>query len=138
MAKILADTNFLLDMMIPGRPDAQAAYRLFAAMDEGRVDMAVCAGSLKDSYYIARRDMADGDRRMWLRIFTERIDLFPLDSTLCRAAIASDEPDFEDALIRTCAEWWRADYILSRDAKAFANSSIPRIEASQLVNLLGI
>ena len=137
MIKVLVDTNFLLDVMVSDRPFSSDSLRLFALMDDGVFDIGLCAGSLKDCYYIARRYMSEEDRRLWLHVFLERMDVFPVDTVLCGAALASDEPDFEDGLIRACAEWWNADYILSRDAAAFVNSSVPRVESPQLLRLLG-
>lgn len=137
MIKVVADTNFLLDVMVPSRPFADDAVRVFDAMNNDRVEIAVCAGSLKDAYYIARRECTEEGNRAWISLFLDCFDVFPVDSLLCRAALASSEPDFEDGLIRVCAEWWGADYIVSRDRKAFADSGIPRIEAPDLLRVLG-
>ena len=137
MIKVVADTNFLLDVMVPSRPLADAAASVFDALNADRVAVAVCAGSLKDAYYIARRECTEEGNRAWLNLFLDRFDVFPIDSLLCRAALTSDEPDFEDGLIRVCAEWWEADYIVSRDRKAFVNSKVPRIESPDLLRVLG-
>lgn len=136
MIKVVADTNFLLDLMVPSRPLADAAARVFDAMNADRVEVAVCAGSLKDAYYIARRECTEEGNRAWMGLFLDSFDVFPVDSLLCRAALESTEPDFEDGLIRVCAEWWDADYIVSRDRKAFMDSRIPRIEAPDLLRVL--
>lgn len=136
MIKIVADTNFLLDIMVDGRPDSASALGVFDVMFSDKVAIAICAGSLKDAYYIARRDLDDSARRAWLKLFLDSFDVFPVDSLLCRTALQSDEPDFEDGLIRACAEWWEADFIVSRDRKAFVNSRVPRIETPDLLRLI--
>ena len=49
----------------------------------------------------------------------------------------SDEPDFEDGIVRACAERWKADYIISRDEKAYANSHIKRVTAEEYLRICG-
>lgn len=63
--------------------------------------------------------------------------MVPVDVALCRQSLASDEPDFEDGLVRACAELVGADYIVSTDRKAFKRSSVPRIESPELIQRLG-
>ncbi len=64
--------------------------------------------------------------------------IMPVD--LCASygtfALESEEPDFEDALIRITAEQERVDVIVSRDKSAFVGSSIPRMSAGEVLNLL--
>lgn len=47
----------------------------------------------------------------------------------------SDEPDFEDGIIRACAEAAGADFIISRDERAFARSPIKRMSAQEYIDL---
>lgn len=132
MHRVFADTNFLLDVMIPDRPQSGSARRIYCDVLGNVYDMAIAAGSLKDTYYIARRYLSEEDRRDWIREFLRHLIVLPVDESACRRAIDSDEPDFEDGIVRQCAEAWNADYLLSRDVGAFRNSrptpaSMPRI-----------
>ena len=52
-------------------------------------------------------------------------------------AIDSSEPDFEDGLVRAMAEQMRADVIITRDAKACGDSSVPHLSAQEYLALLG-
>ena len=45
------------------------------------------------------------------------------------AAFSSDEPDLEDAIVRSTAELLGAKAIITRDATAYARSSVPRMDA---------
>ena len=69
--------------------------------------------------------------RDWCTVF------YPNRETL-ETALASNEPDFEDGMIRAAAEQASANFILSRDAKAFANSTVPRIEPIYFVERLNL
>lgn len=134
--KVMADTNYLLDLMDPTRNGAEGAVGVFDALNADMIEVSAFAGSLNDVYFITRNQCTDDGRRAWLTLFLDKFNIFPVDSLLCRAALASDEPDFEDAMIRVCAEWWEADYILSRDRKAFGNSHVPRVESPELLRIL--
>lgn len=132
MSRLFADTNYLLDVMIPDRPQSSEATMLYYGALNGTNQMAASASSLKDTYYVARRFLTEPERRNWMREFLNHLAIVPIDESICHKAVDSDEPDFEDGLIRQCAEAWDADYILSRDAKAFRNSRVPRITAEEL------
>ena len=135
--KILVDTNFLLDLMIPDRANSSSSIRVIDAFNDGAVSIVLCAGSLNDAYYVARNFCTEDGRRGWLSFFLDRFDVVPVNAALCRRSLASDEPDFEDGLVRACAELVGADYIVSTDRKAFRRSSVLRIESPELAQRLG-
>ena len=56
-----------------------------------------------------------------------------LTSEIAEQAFRSEEPDFEDGIIRASAEAAGCDVIVSRDIKAFATCQIPRLEPRDLV-----
>ena len=61
----------------------------------------------------------------------ETLYMLDLNSTLIDDAFQSDEPDFEDALIRSAAESLQVDAIISYDENAFKNSFIPKLTAKE-------
>ncbi|WEV59416.1 PIN domain-containing protein [Bifidobacterium sp. ESL0728] len=135
--KAFLDTNILLDIAVPDRPMHEAAVELCNAVASGSIEAAICAGSLKDFYYVSRHGIGDdAARRRWIRWLMAMFEVEGLDSLICDGAERSDEPDFEDGIIRACAERWHADYIVSRDVAAFARSSVPRVDTAQLLDRL--
>lgn len=64
----------------------------------------------------------------------DAFEILPIDESICRIAIASDEPDFEDGLIRASAEVAPVDFIISRDERAFRRSTIKRMSAQEYVD----
>ena len=56
----------------------------------------------------------------------------PREETLL--ALDSNEPDFEDGLVRACAELNDADFIISRDEKAFRKATIRRVTAKEYLD----
>ena len=136
MIRALLDTNVLIDFMVPDRPGSPCAARIVDAAGEGRFEAVVSAGSLKDAYYIVRKHFGDALVREYLAALMGLAEIAPLDRAACAAALASDEPDFEDGLVRAAAETARADLIVTRDAAAFAKSSARPVEPALFADMV--
>ena len=90
------------------------------------------SSSLKDVYYIlCRHYLSEADARRSIMMLRETLYMLDLNSTLIDDAFQSDEPDFEDALIRSAAESLQVDAIISYDENAFKNSFIPKLTAKE-------
>ena len=63
------------------------------------------------------------------------IKIASVDEAICRDAIDSNEPDFEDGIIRSCAESAGVDFIISGDEEAFKRSPIKRLTAEDYIEL---
>ncbi len=131
--KILIDTNIMLDFAIEGRPGHDAAEQLIDRVGRGCADAYVCATSLKDIYYVLVRHMGEADARAYVRALIESFYLCSVDHGICKEAVMCDEADFEDAIVRICAEHVPVDYIISRNEGAFEHSHIKRFSAAQYV-----
>lgn len=137
MHKLLLDTNVLLDFMVSERPGSTAAVEVFRRCARGTDIGLVCASSLKDVYYVARKHLGEQAARDFVRAFLMALKALPLDDALCRLAADSNEPDFEDAIIRASAEDARVDFILTRDAQAFQRSRVRALTAEKYLELFG-
>ena len=62
--------------------------------------------------------------------------LAPTDARVVRAALVSDEPDYEDAIVRACAELNQVDALVSYDKKAFRGSPVPKITAHEVCDFI--
>ena len=88
------------------------------------------SSSLKDAYYIlCRHYLSESNARKSIKMFREIFDMVDLNSTIIDNAIDSDEPDFEDALVRCAAEILQVDAIISYDEDAFESSVIAKLTA---------
>ena len=124
--RVLLDTNILLDMAMHERPEHAAALMLLDEMLYAELELVVCATSLKDVYYVLSKYAGEADARRFVGYV---LDVASVDEAVCRQAQRSDEPDFEDGLVRACAEAERCDFIISRDAKAFSRSVVKSLDA---------
>ena len=136
MIKALLDTNILIDFMVPDRPQSNEAALILEAAGTGRINAVASAASLKDVYYITRKSYPDALVRDYLAAFLDLLEIAPVDRAACICALASDEPDFEDGVVRAIAESAQVDFIVTRDAGAFANSSLRAIPPDLFAKIL--
>lgn len=76
------------------------------------------------------------DARLTIGHLMAVFELLPLMGHNVRKAYHSDEPDFEDGLIRAVAEENQVDVIVTRDAAAFHGSTIPAMDAARCLALV--
>ncbi len=131
MCRLMIDTNILLDTLDSRRPESQAAREVIDRCNGwGEFGMA-CALSLKDVYYISKKARNETWARSAVGKLMGLVVVAPVDGEVCDGALRSNEPDFEDGIIRACAELNGADFIITRDKDAFANSKIRSVTASE-------
>ena len=124
MRRLLFDTNILLDAVSPDRPEQRETHRLLARCN-GEGDMGIaCSLSLKDVYFVMRKRFDEPTARKAVDWLTKLLVICPISIEECLAALNSNEPDFEDGLMRSCAELNDVDFIISRDRDAFAGSTV--------------
>lgn len=133
MDRLLLDTNTLLDIAVSHRPGANAAQTLFDAVADNRTVGYVFPGSLKDFYYITRRDLDEDTCRAWIALFLATFLLARFDRKTCEEALTSNEPDFEDGLIRAAAEHEGCTHVITRDADAFVRSTVTSMTPEEYV-----
>ncbi len=131
----LADTNILIDMALPDRPEHDAALMLLDEVAYHELELYIAAPSLKDAYYILTKCGSEADARQYVVQAMNVFHVLPVDESVCRAAAASNEPDFEDGIVRVCAEQAGVDCILSRDKAAFAKSPVRSMDVRAFLEL---
>jgi len=92
---------------------------------------------LNDVYYVLRKHYGEERAsRDDIGGLMELFDIRPLMERHARMSCRSDEPDFEDGIIRAVAEDNDADVIVTRDVEAFLHSSVRSMDAEQCRALL--
>lgn len=133
--RLLLDTNILLDAALPNRPDRRAACLLLEKVIYQNIKGYVCATSLKDFYYVLTKASTEPDARKYLSVILDFFEVISVDVPLCKIALTSNEPDFEDGLVRAAAESIPVDFLISRDTTAFERSPIKRLTAQEYIDL---
>ena len=135
MCRLLIDTNILLDAVIENRVESNEACEVLDLCNgNGELGMA-CALSFKDVYYITNRLYGEDLARKCVDTLMGLLTIAPVDAEVCEMAFTSGEPDFEDGIIRACAEINDADFIITRDKDAFATSKVRSVTAAEYVRI---
>ena len=133
--RLLFDTNVLLDAVCKERPQSDEACQVLRRCN-GEGDMGlVASASLKDAYYVLERQYDESYARTAIAWLMSLLVIAPLGAEECDVSIRSNEPDFEDGLIRECAELNDVDFILTRDAKAFCKSKVRSVTCAEYLDI---
>lgn len=139
--RVLLDTNVLLYMTNPRSEHAGAISEIIRNASSGKLSLFVAAHSLKDFYYISSKapySLSDKEKRNWISFFLSSFVHVNLTSEIQKSALEGAEPDFEDGVIRACAESSSCAYIVSYDAakSAFISEGCRKITAEELCETL--
>jgi predicted nucleic acid-binding protein len=136
MVRTVLDTNVVLDFLDSGRPMHQTVVNLLRALVAVDADLCLAATSLKDVYYILTKVTDEPTARRAVAALTQTMTVMTIDTVTCDAALSNGEPDFEDGLVRACAEAYAADWIVTRDQAAFTGATVPRTDPATLLAAL--
>ena len=132
MSSFLFDTNALVYWVYPDSPHNEEVTVLLQGVLSGRGSAYALTSSLNEVYYVLRRQyMSEEDARESIREIAEVFDLVDLTGLFVFDALDSDEPDYEDGLIRAAGEALGVDAIITYDKKAFRSSVVPSLTARE-------
>ncbi len=137
MSSFLFDANALIYWVYPQSPHHDSVNELLRKALSAKGSIYALSSSLNEIYYALHRHyMTETDARGSIRNIAEVFDLVDLTGPLVFDALDSNEPDYEDGLIRAAAEALQVDAIISYDKKAFSSSFIPKLTAEEAMKLL--
>lgn len=133
--RLLFDTNVLLDALIEGRPESAEAWQVLKRCNGGGDMGLVTSGSLKDAYYVLSRGGREAAAREAVGLLMGLLVIAPVGAEEFELSMRSGEPDFEDGLVRACAELNDVDFILTRDERAFRTSRVRALTCREYLEL---
>ena len=126
--KILVDTNVILDVLCNRKE--------FQCCEAQHITGYISALSIPNIVYIMRKELDPERIKEILHTLTMVFSVVELrEGDLLKAAELPFD-DYEDAIQSVCATRARADYIVTRNEKDFANSSVPAISPAELLKQL--
>ena len=129
MYRLLLDTNILLDAIIPNRPQHEEALQLLKWCNGSGDFGCAAATSFNDAYYVLCRAYDEATARAAVEKLMGLVAVAPVSAEECNRSLRGNEPDFEDGLVRACAELNDADFIISRDKAAFGGGKVKCVTA---------
>jgi predicted nucleic acid-binding protein len=134
--KIIIDTNVAMDFMTDRQPFSNDAEKVFTFCCSELVEGYMTVNSFCDLHYILHRILHDSEQEksilsFWLH-FIRILDAGEID---CRSALASEIPDFEDAVIASVAGRNEFDYIITRNIRDFVKSPVPAVTPHDFIEI---
>lgn len=130
---VLFDTNVVLDVLLERVPHVDAASKLFALVDSGRIKGSICATTATTIYYIAAKSFGSRRARDQVHALLELFDVASVDEDVLDRALDIDFSDYEDAVLHEAARAAGATAIVTRDRDDFAKSVIPALDPRELL-----
>ena len=124
--KVLIDTNIIMDYLSNRQPFFDMADKIIdLCSNDDRVQSYLAAHTITNIFYLLRKHFSIDKRREVILDLFEAFHIVPIDEEKLFNALQNREfKDFEDCLQVECAKSIKVDYIITRDAKDFANSEI--------------
>jgi predicted nucleic acid-binding protein len=136
MSRLLLDTNILLDAVMRERPQSAEARRVLDRCNGGGDMGLVAAVSLKDLYYVLGKCWGEPTARACVEQLMGLVVVAPVGGEEADLALHAGEPDFEDGLVRACAELNDVDFIITRDAAAFRKGRVRSVSAAEYLEIV--
>ena len=133
---VLFDTNIVLDVLMGRQPHFEIGVDLFAALDQGRLEGAICATTVTTVHYIAARTLKARRAQALIHDLLELFSIARVDEDVLARALDLKFADFEDAVAHEAARASGVTAIVTRDAKGFARSALPVYEPRELLAAL--
>ena len=126
--KILIDTNIILDIIQKREPFFTDSYQALRKAIETNMECLISASAVTDIFYILRKAFQSAQKAQERIEQLSQIVVFAdVQGVDIHSALMNSMPDFEDAVVNAVAERNSARYILTRNIKDFAGSSVPVI-----------
>lgn len=130
---VFLDTNIILDVLLKREPFFQASYDVLRLAATDNLECFVSATAITDVFYVLRKALSD--RALAKNKLEGLLQIISVADVLTEdvyAALASNMPDFEDALVAAIATRWKAKYIITRNGKDYDLSPVPTILPGEL------
>lgn len=134
--RVLFDTNVVLDVLLEREPHMLPAAKLFALVDNSRIEGSICATTATTIYYIAAKSFGAKRARDEIHALFGLFEVASVDGSVLDSALDIDFSDYEDAVVHEAARLAGADVIVTRDRDDFANAAIPALEPSELLAVI--
>ena len=134
--RVLVDTNVVLDVLLCRRPFAEAAARIFALVEESRIEGFLCATTVTTVDYLLGQSLASDEARAALQRLLDLFEVSPVNRPVLEQALRSEISDFEDAVTEQSARLVSADVIITRNLADFQKSSVTVFDPPELLSTI--
>lgn len=133
---LLLDTNVLIDYLGRKEPFFPSAQKVVIAGFFGDARRWTPSQSVVDAFYVLSRYVDSARLQAAIRKALTVIEPVDLTGASLGRSVRLGWDDLEDCLIALAAERVGADYLITRDAKGFARSTVPAVSPDAWLNIM--
>ncbi len=122
--RVLFDTNVLMDVLLGRRPFVEESAQVMDQVVRGAVTGLICARTVTTIFYLTSREVGGDEAMQHIQKLMNLYEVAPVTRSVLDAAITSNSPDFEDAVLAEAAHQAGAQAIVTRNLKDFAKSPV--------------
>lgn len=131
--KVLIDTNVVLDVLCKRDGFYEDAARIMKYCEVNKITGVISALTIPNIVYIMRKELDAQKTRDVIEKLQLVFTVADLKADDIKKALSMNFKDFEDALQSACASRIKADYIITRNIRDFANSKVTAIKPTELL-----
>ena len=132
--RILIDTNIVLDIIQKREPFFADSYQALRKAIETDAECLISASAATDIFYIFRKAFQSAQKaKARIEQLSQIAAFADVQGADIHTALIRSMPDFEDAVVDAVAARNGADYILTRNIRDFAGSSVPAITPTEFL-----
>jgi len=121
-------------VLLDRRPFAKAAARVFALVEESRIEGFLCATTVTTVDYLLGQALAPSEARAALQRLLDLFEIAPVNRPVLEQALRSGIADFEDAVLEQSARVVSVDAITTRNLTDFKKSSVAACDPLELLS----
>lgn len=133
---LMIDANIILDHIGRREPFYELSRRTCLLGVTGEARTYISANTATGIFYVLRKDYGSYEAQRMIEEDLSFLQIVGVSSDDVKEALARKWNDFEDCLVARCASKIGADYIITRNVRDFARSSVRAITPEQLFNEL--
>lgn len=130
----LLDLNILIDYFTKREPFFNFSNKIIELCISNQIEGLIASHSILNMHCILRKHFSIQDRATLLLSLFSVFTIVNVDNQKIISALEnSDFQDSEDCLQAECAEFFNADYIITRNTKDFIKSPIPALTPEEFL-----
>ena len=122
--RVLFDTNVLMDVLLERQPFVHESAAVVDQVVRGAVTGLIGATTVTAIFYLASREIGSKEAMRHIQKLMNLYEVAPVTRSVLDAAITSNSPDFENAVLAEAAHQAGAQAIITRNLKDFAHSPV--------------
>lgn len=134
--RVLVDTNVVLDVLLDRKTFSGPAARIFALVEESRIEGFLCATTVTTVDYLLARTLPADEARRALQRLLDLFEIAPVNRPVLEQALRSGISDFEDAVLEQAAHLVGAEAITTRNVRDFKRSVITVLDPPELLSAI--